>query len=240
MLNKKKEVVLGIIAARGTSKGLANKNMKLLRGRPLIEYSIDAALRSKVLDKIIVSTDSLKIAEFAKAKKIDVPFLRPASLARDDTLMLDVLRHAIRFMEQKNAFYPDIIVLLQPTSPLRQFFHIREGLEKLIRSKADSVISLSEAEHSPYWMKKLAAKDRVKPFITDKNSSITLRQKLPRVYRINGALYITRRDVIIRENRILGKDARAIIMAPEDSVDIDTMLDFQLAELILKKRLCKR
>lgn len=229
---------MGIIPARKSSKGIHNKNIKPLLSKPLIVYTIEAALKSKVFDRIVVSTDSFKIKKVSQKYGAEVPFLRPKNLAGDNTPMISVLRHALKFLEQKERFYPDVVVLLQPTSPLRKPIHIKKALEKFLKSKADSVVTICEAEFSPYWMKRLL-KDRVIPFIENKKRVYTRRQDLPKVYRLNGAIYIAKRNIIMEENSILGEDTRAIIMNQEDSIDIDTEIDFKLAELILKKRLCK-
>lgn len=232
-----KEVIFGIIPARKGSKGILNKNIKSLLGRPLIAYTIETALDSKTLNRLIISTDSLKIGKIAQKYGAELPFLRPKELARDNTPMISVLRHAIRFLEQKENFFPDVIILLQPTSPLRKPIHIIKALEEFFKSKADSVVSLCEAEYSPYWMKRLLG-NRVVSFIEDRREH-TCRQDLPKVYRLNGAIYITKRDIIMKENRILGKDTRAIVMDRDSSIDIDTTLDFKIAELILKDELAK-
>lgn len=240
MNNKQhKEIILGIIPARKSSKGVPNKNIRPLVGKPLIAYSIEAALNSKMFHRVIVSTDSLKIGRIAKEFGAEAPFLRPKHLSGDTTAMISVLKHTIKFLEQNDKFYPDIIVLLQPTSPLRKAVHIRMALEKFFQSKADSLVSMCEVKDSPYWMERML-KGRVIPFLAGKNKCYNRRQDLPKIYRANGAIYITKRDVIMKENSILGKDSRALIMSQEDSIDIDTEIDFQLAELILKKRLYRR
>lgn len=225
---------LAIIPARGTSKGVVRKNIRPLFGKPLIVYSIEQTLKSKHLTKIIVSTEDEEIAEIAKGCGIEVPFLRPPELARDDTPTLSVLQHAVRFLEEHQGYRADIIVTLQPTSPLRTASHIDEAIEQLINTNADSVVSLCVAEHSPYWMKKIEG-DRVIPFL-EGGERYTRRQDLPKVYRLNGAVYVTRYDVLMMQNRVLGNDTRAIIMSQEDSIDIDTEYDLKLAELILQQR----
>ncbi|MFQ5866770.1 MAG: cytidylyltransferase domain-containing protein [bacterium] len=231
---KEKYEILGIIPARSNSKGIANKNIKKLNNKPLIAYTIKVALKAKKLTRLVVSTNSEEIANIARTYGAEVPFLRPTELAQDDTPMLPVLQHAVKFLENSENYRTDIIVALQPTSPLRKSSHIDEALEKIINSDADSIVSLCEAEHSPYWMRKIE-NDRVVSFIEGSEKYVR-RQDLPKVYRLNGAIYVTRYEVLMKENKTSGNDTRAIIMSPEDSIDIDTELDFKLAELILKQR----
>jgi N-acylneuraminate cytidylyltransferase/CMP-N,N'-diacetyllegionaminic acid synthase len=226
--------VLGIIPARFNSQGVTNKNIRKLNNKPLIAYTIEAALKTKRLSRIIVSTDNEEIADIARTYGAEAPFLRPAELARDDTSMLPVLQYAVKFLENKENYRTHIIVTLQPTSPLRKSYHIDEAVKKLIDNDADCVVSLCEVEHSPYWMKKIED-DKVFDFI-EGAERYTRRQDLPKVYCLNGAIYVTKYKVLMEENKILGDNTRAIIMNQEDSVDIDTELDLKLAELILKER----
>lgn len=228
------QTVLGIIPARGGSKVVPNKNIRILAGKPLIAWTIEAGLKAKTLDRIIVSTDDKKIAKISREYGAEVPFIRPKILASDSTPTLLALQHAVRYLEKKEDYSPDIIVTLQPTSPLRDETDIDKAVRRLMETGADSVVSLCETEYSPYWMKKLK-KDKVYPFVKTKKE-YNRRQDLPKVYRVNGAVYVTRRDVLMKDGKVLGKDARALIMPKEKSVDIDTMLDFKLAELLIKER----
>jgi CMP-N-acetylneuraminic acid synthetase len=227
--------ILALIPARGCSKGIPKKNTKLLAGKPLISYTIEAALQSQCRPRVVVSTDDDEIARVARAAGAEVPFLRPAELAHDETPTFPVVQHALQWLEQHEAYQPELVVLLQPTSPLRRAEHIDQALELILSSGADSVVSLCETEHSPYWMKKVDTKGHVSPFI-DMKEEYARRQDLPEVYRLNGAMFVTRSEVIIRENRLLGYDTRAYIMDQGDSIDIDTELDFKLAELLIKER----
>jgi len=226
--------VLGIIPARFNSKGVSNKNIRKLNNKPLIAYTIEAGLEAERQTRLIVSTDSEEIASVARTYGAEVPFLRPAELAEDDISMVSVLHHAIKFLDSSENYKADIIITLQPTSPLRKAYHIDEAVEKLIDTDADSVVSLCEVEYSPYWMKKIE-NGKVSNFMQG-SEKYTRRQDLPELYRLNGAIFVTRYEVLMKENRILGNDTRAIIMSQEDSIDIDTELDFKLAELILRER----
>lgn len=226
--------ILAIVPARGGSQGVPRKNIRILAGRPLIAYTINAALESKYHLRVVVSTDDESIAEIAKGIGAEVPFLRPSHLARNDTPMLPVLQHAMECLK-KDGYRPDIIVVLQPTSPLRTSKHIDQAISILVNTGADSVVSVCEVEYSPYWMKKIDQSGRVAPFL-DTEKEYNRRQDLPKVYRLNGAIFITRPDIIMNEDRLLGDDTRAYIMEPEDSIDIDTEFDFRVAELIMKER----
>ena len=186
--------------------------------------------------RVIVSTDDEEIVEVAKAAGAEVPFLRPAELAHDESPTFPVVQHALQWLQQHENYQPELVVLLQPTFPLRRPEHIDQGIELLLQSYADSVVSVCEVEHSPYWMRVLDDEGRVKSFV-ETDREFLRRQDLPAVYRLNGALFVTRRNSIIKSGRLLGDDVRALVMAREDSIDIDDEVDFLLAELLLKRRL---
>ncbi len=226
--------VLAIIPARGGSKGVPRKNIRLLCGKPLIAWTIERGLQCAALDRVIVSTDDDEIARVGREWGAEVPFLRPSELARDDTPTLPVLRHAVAWLESVEGMSPETIVILQPTSPLRRAAQIEQAVRLLGETGADSVVSVCLAEHSPYWMKRLDG-NRVYSFLADV-PEYGRRQDLPPVYRLNGAIYVTHRAVLMNQNRILGDDTRALVMDAESSVDIDSPLDFKLAELILQEQ----
>jgi CMP-N,N'-diacetyllegionaminic acid synthase len=226
---------LGVIPARGGSKSIPRKNAKVIAGKPLLAWTVESALRSKTLNQVIVSTDDEEIAGIGRKWGARVPFIRPFELAQDDTPTLPVIQHAVSWLESTEGYIPEIVLLLQPTSPLRRTEHIDQAVELLLQTGADSVVSVCLSEQSPYWMKRLEG-DRVFPFL-NKASEYTRRQELPRVYRLNGALYATRYDVLMRQRRILGKDTRAIVMDAESSIDIDSQLDFKIAEMLLAERI---
>ena len=226
--------ILGVITARGGSKSVPRKNIRPLAGKPLIAWTIETALQSCSLDRVIVSTDDGEIAEISREWKAEVPFLRPAELAQDDTPTLPVLQHVVSSLESSEGYVPEVIVTLQPTSPLRTTEHIDEAVSLLQKTGADSVVSVCLTEHSPYWMKRLEG-GRAYPFLNGQFDN-TRRQDLPPAYRVNGAIYATRYHVLMKENQILGKDTRAIVMDAESSIDIDTWLDFKIAETLLKER----
>ncbi len=226
--------ILAIIPARGGSKALPGKNIRPLLGKPLINYSIDAALQSCYKPRVVVSTDSEEIAAVAREAGAEVPFVRPSELATDTAPTPPVIKHALQWLESNESYQPDIVVLLQPTSPLRRAQHIDKGIKTLLNTGADSVVSVCEAEHSPYWMRIIDEEGFLKHFV-EGSEKYGRRQDLPTVYRINGALYITRPWVIM-SGTLLAGDVRPFIMDCGDSVDIDDEIDFLLAELLLERR----
>jgi CMP-N,N'-diacetyllegionaminic acid synthase len=230
----KKGIILGIIPARSGSKRLKNKNIKLLLGRPLIAYTIQAGLKSKLLDKLIVSTDSLKIADIARKYKAEIPFIRPKILAKDNTPMTAVLKHAVRQVEKKSGQKVALIVLLQPSSPLRKKEDIDYAINKIIKTKADSLVSVCRLENTanPYLIKKVKA-GRLYPYL--KCGQQMKQQARDTLYRLNGALYLVKRDILMRKNTLYGSDTRTMIMDKNASVDIDTECDFFTAAALLRK-----
>jgi CMP-N,N'-diacetyllegionaminic acid synthase len=225
---------LGIIPARGGSKGLPRKNVLPLLGKPLIAYTIEAALHANSLGRVVVSTDDPETAEIAGNSGADVPFLRPSELAQDNTPTLDVVRHVLANLKTSQSYEPEIVVVLQPTSPLRRPADIDRAVAKLQSTEADSVVSLCTVDHNPHWMMRLQG-DRVLPFIEDGREYVR-RQDLPAIYRMNGAIYVTRTDLIVNQKRLLGEDTRGYVMDQESSIDIDTALDMEIAALLLQRR----
>ncbi len=223
--------VLGIITARGSSKRIPRKNLRSLLGRPLVEYTIKAALESKFLTKVILSTDDDEIMKVGRQCGVEVPFKRPSQLAEDDTPTVDVAIHAVEFME-KHGFLPDIIVILEPTSPLRQAQDIDNAIRKHIESDADSVVSVTLTDHwHPIRAKKIEH-DILQDYSLEEKEGVR-RQDLPPVYFRNGAFYSVKRDVLINKHRLYGKVTRPYIMPRERSVDINEEIDLKIAEILL-------
>lgn len=225
--------ILGIIPARGGSKGIPHKNIYPLCGKPLIAYTIESARRSVRLTKLIVSTDDADIAEIARRYGASVPFLRPAELATDTALAIDVVRHALEFQEKHDGVHYDLVVMLQPTSPLKTAQDIDSVIDKLIESGCDSVVSMVDvgANH-PARMYRIN-NDRLVSLM-DERIAMRPRQELEPVYIRNGAVYACRREVIYRWNALIGPDVRPLIMPPNRSVNIDDPSDIVLAEYYLK------
>lgn len=224
--------VIAIIPARGQSS-LRKKNIRLLAGKPLIAYTIETALNCPSIDRVIVSTDDEEIATVARKYRGEVPFIRPKELAMADTPMLPVLQHTVAFLEDCDEKI-DIVVLLDPTAPLRSIDDVESCIKKLKETKADSVVSVCEAEHNPYFVMVQLDGDRMVPLIKPEKP-ILRRQDAPKVYRINAAVYAIRRDVLMEKNQIFTETTLAVVMPPERSVHIDHELDFKLAESILRK-----
>lgn len=231
----KKEVV-AIIPARGGSKRVPRKNIKLLHGKPLISYAIEAALVSKYINRVVVSTDDEEIAKTAKVYKAEVPFIRPAKLAQDTSTTLSVLQHAIKFLEEKEGYKPDLVVLLQPTSPFVMTKDIDKAIEKLDETKTNSCVSICEVSERPEWMYVFEenSQSRIKTFL-DKTNDKNTRRVLSKMFRLNGGIYVVRKDILMKNNKIIDNDnCSAIVVSIESSVDIDRPIDFLIAEAIMK------
>jgi CMP-N-acetylneuraminic acid synthetase len=231
------KLTLAIIPARGGSKGVPNKNIRSLAGKPLIAYTIEAAKDSKVLTHTVVSTDSEEIATIVKSLGASVPFMRPPVLATDMAASLPVIQHAVNEMEAILKCRFDAIVMLQPTCPLRSASDIDEAVDKLFNSGADSVISVVDVGgHHPLRMKRIVG-DRLINYIEQGAEDMRPRQILPPTYIRNGALYVARRETIMEKQSFVGEDCRAYIMPSDRSVNIDVFEDLLVAEhyLLAKK-----
>jgi len=225
------KLVLAVIPARGGSKGVPNKNIRSIAGKPLIAYTIEAAKGSQVLTQTVISTDSEEIALIAKGLGGQVPFLRPAKLATDMAASLAVIQHAVKHTENHLNCIFDIIVMLQPTCPLRTSFDIDEAVNKLIDTGADSVISVvAVGGYHPLRMKRIVSGDHLVNYIEQGEEDMRPRQILPPTYIRNGAVYATRRDVLMTEGNFVGEDCRAYVMPTVRSINIDVYEDLLVAE----------
>ena len=224
--------VLGVIPARGGSKGVPKKNIKPLDGTPLIGYTIEAAKESTLLTDCIVSTDSEEIAEVAKSLGAHVPFIRPDNLATDRAKAIPVIQHALEVMEQETGAKYDAVMMLQPTTPFRSGADIDEAIRILDETGADSVISVVDVEgHHPARMKFLENGKLIDPPYCEAYENQP-RQELESMYLRNGAIYLSRRATLLN-NSFKGNDCRALIMDMTKSVNIDTPLDFAYAGFLL-------
>jgi N-acylneuraminate cytidylyltransferase len=230
--------VLGVITARGGSKGLPGKNLKILAGKPLIAYTVKAARDSGAFDRLVLSTDSPDIAEAARTMGCDVPFMRPADLARDETPHLPVLQHAVRWLDEHQQYRPDAVMILQPTSPLRRPQHIREAIAVLNRLDVDSVVSVSEvpAHYNP--MRTLRVDDRgmASLFVTGQpvRRRLNRRQDMPQAWTMNGAIYLFRTPVLsAAEPSLYGDRTAAYVMSHAHGISIDSLDDWAEAERLL-------
>lgn len=227
--------ILGIIPARGGSKGIPNKNIFPLKGRPLIAYTIEAAKGSHLLDDFFVSTDAEVIAKVARAKSAQVPFIRPNEIAKDDTPMVSVLQHAIKWYEEKHRINMTAVVTLQPTAPLRLASDIDGAISLFLRNpEADSLITCYNALNvHPNYM---YVREGGRMITLMKERSMLRRQEFEPVYVRNGAVYITRRDLIMEGGRIVGDKPLGYIMPRERSVNIDEPFDLELALFLLNRK----
>lgn len=229
--------VLGIIPARAGSKCIPQKNIKKLNGKPLIYYTIKSAQKSKYINRIIVSTEDSKIAKISEQLGVEV-IKRPKNLARDDSKSISVCKHIIDFLETHENYFPDLIVFLQPTSPFRTSKDIDMAYKKFIKLKRSSLVSLRPVTHLPYWIYILNKNHTLKNIIKTP-VHVHRRQEGNHFFEINGAIYINTRKNIFKNNSLIGKDVVGYIMPIIRSLDIDSILDFKLAELILKNNLLK-
>lgn len=227
--------ILGIITARGGSKGIPGKNIKELAGKPLISYTIEAAQKSGVFDRLILSTDDEKIAKVAKQYGCEVPFMRPAELATDTTPHNPVIQHALTWLGDNEKYEPDLVMILQPTAPLRTPRHIQEAVKLMEASGADSVVGVAEIPSSfhPRWQFTIDDNNHLAVFTGEPFSHIACRrQDLPKTYTRNGAIYLFKTELLSdsREPNFYGNHVMAYMMKPEESVNIDTMEDWKEAE----------
>lgn len=228
-----KTKILVLIPARGGSKNPPNKNILPFKGKPLVVHSIEHALRAKYVGRIIVSTDSKKIAEISVQAGAEVPFMRPVALAGDYSTDLEVFQHALRWLDEHEAYRPDLIVHLRPTSPLRLPRLIDEGIERLMaHPEADSLRTVVLAPHTPYKMWRLN-EEYLEPLLTHptyREPYNMPRQLLPTVYWQNAYLDITRWGTVMEKNSMTGNRILALVMPPNEDVDIDSQRDLARAE----------
>ena len=228
--------ILAVIPARGDSKSIPRKNIVKVNGKPLISYTISAALEVDCLTDIVVSTEDHEIAEISKELGAQVPFIRPLSLASDDAQSFPVIEHALQFMEKVRGFKYDAILMLQPTSPLRTSKHINDSIDLFNSQKCDSVVSItSVGGNHPLRMKRFEGNKLVN-YIDQGFWDMRPRQVLPDIYIRNGSIYMIRRDILIEKEQLIGKKCLGLVMSEEESVNIDSPLDLRLAELLLQER----
>lgn len=229
-------LVLGLIPARGGSKGVPRKNAKLLFGKPLLEYTIDAALSATRLDHVILSTDDAELAEIGRSGGIDVPFMRPTELAKDETPMLPVVQHALTWMQSHGKDF-DAVCLLQPTNPLRKSADIDACIELLETSDADAVVTVLPvpSEHHPNWVYFQTDTGDLRLSTGDLEPT-TSRQNLPPAFHREGSVYVTRTEVVLKQNSLYGKRLLGYPLSVEDCVNIDEPSDWELAERLISSQ----
>jgi CMP-N,N'-diacetyllegionaminic acid synthase len=227
--------VLGLIPARGGSKGVSRKNVRPLAGKPLLQWTIEAALTARTLTSVVVSTDDEEIAEVGRQCGATVPFLRPIELAADDTPTLPVVQHAVRTLEECGDRF-DAVCLLQPTNPFRTSSDIDACVELLATSGADAVISVLRvpSEYNPHWVY-FRASDGALSLSTGESEPLPRRQVLPAAFHREGSVYVTRRDVVMESNSLYGTRVIGYELTQSDTINIDTPADWLRAESMMQE-----
>lgn len=235
MINQKK--IVCIVPARGGSKGVHRKNLRNLGGKPLIQWTIDEAEKSKYIDRIIISTEDKEIEEVCKFLGVEV-IKRPMELAGDDSPTIDSILYTLNLVENEENYFPDYAILLQCTSPFRRVTDIDTAIETLLTKdkKYKSLISVTKEEHPPWWLKRISADETLKDFLDYDKKQYSRRQSFPPLYRLNGAIYICSIDELKKCRSFETDKTLAYVMDNNSSVDIDTEDDLELAEFILNKK----
>lgn len=223
---------LAVVPARGGSKGVVGKNVADVAGRPLIAWTVAAALACRLQPRVVVTTDCPAIARVSREWGAEVPFLRPAELARDETPGVLPILHALQWLEDNEGYRPETVLCLQPTSPLRTAEDIDRAFEVLGETGADSVVSVAEADPHPFLVKRLGPGGRLVDFAAWE-APVGRRQDFPPAYALNGAIYLTRADVLRATGTLFPENTVAHVMPRERSLDIDTPWDLYLARLVL-------
>lgn len=228
------KVSCAIIPARGGSKGVPRKNLRLVAGKPLIAWTIEVARASAALNRIIVTTEDPEIAEVARHHGAEVPFMRPPELARDDTPGIEPVLHALRWLDDHEAYRPEMAMLLQPTSPLCAVEDIEAAINIAITARADAVVSVSPVHQHPYWMKRVTEDGRLTDFLLSDHQIPSRRQELPPLYAVNGAIYLADTRMLLERQTFYTDRTYAYVMPSERSLDIDTAWDLYLGDLVLR------
>lgn len=224
--------IIGILPARGGSIGIPGKNIKMLAGKPMLAWSIEAALQSQSLEHVIVSTDDEEIAKIARQHGVEVPFLRPPELASDTASSLEVVLHALEWLHLHRHAHPEFVLLLQPTSPLRSADDIRRAVKLQREKNADAVVSVCPAPHPPHWYRQIAPSG----VLIHSAEGPTRRQEGESFYQLNGAIYLIRVETLLQTRTFMPNPTQALVMPVARSVDVDTPFDFCMADLLLRAR----
>lgn len=227
--------ILGIIPARGGSKGVPGKNIKLLGGKPLLQFTSEVALNCKLLDKVVLSSDDAEIIAVANKIGIETPFVRPSELANDNAPTLGVIQHCLQFFASQNVFF-DAVCLLQVTSPFRTVAFLNEAIQKFIEKGTDSLVSVQKVPHeyNPHWVFEPDGNGQLKIATGDENL-ITRRQELPDAFHRDGSIYLTKTNVILEQQSLYGNSISYIESPKEFYVNIDTLQDWEKAEAVCEK-----
>jgi CMP-N-acetylneuraminic acid synthetase len=228
--------VVALICARGGSKGLPGKNIRFLAGRPLIAWAISQAKAVKRVERVIVSTDSEDIAEVARQAGAEVPFLRPAQLAQDNSPEWLVWRHALDFVKGDAGTYPDGLLVVPATAPLRAVTDLEQCLDEYEKGGVDVVVTVTDAHRSPYFNMVQVRKDGTVGLVIPPMSAIVRRQDVPVVYDLTTVAYVARPEFVMTQNGIFEGRVRSVHVPLERAIDIDTALDFKIAECLMGAR----
>ena len=236
---KSKKKILGLILARGSSKSIKNKNIINFCGKPLISWTINSALKSKLLNDVVLSTDSKQIAKVGKKFGAQVPFIRPSKLAKDTTPSIDAVLHAIKWFKRKKIFY-DLVVLLEPTSPLRDNNDIDRSIKKIIKRKGESLVSTSKAEKlNPAYLYSKTKLEKIRPiksYTKQGGYKYIRRQDLDDIYFSEGTIYISKVKTLLKKKTFFHKETLMYVLPKWKSLEIDDKLDLILAEAIIKNK----
>ena len=224
--------ILGVIPARGGSKGLPGKNIRVLAGKPLIAWTIEEAKKSACIDRLILSSENQEIIRVAREWDCEVPFVRPVELAADETPGIEPVLHALEALPESY----DYVVVLQPTSPMRTVIDIDNCIRMCMENGMHSCVSVTAVDKSPYWMYKLDESDRLIPLFPDM-SLTPRRQDLPVVHAINGALYVAECSWLKMNKKFIADETIGFVMSKERSIDIDTELDLNFLEFLLSRQM---
>jgi CMP-N-acetylneuraminic acid synthetase len=229
--------IVALICARGGSKGLPGKNIRPLAGVPLIAWSIRQAQAVPRISRVIVSTDSEEIAAVARKAGAEVPFMRPVELAQDNSPERSVWRHALEYLKANEGAYPDVLTVVPATAPLRLPEDLERCLDEFVQGDVDTVITVAEPHRNPYFnMVKARADGGVELVIPPVDGILTRRQDAPEVYDMTTVAYVTAPDFVMRADTIFAGRVRAVRIPVERAVDIDTLMDFRVAECLLQYR----
>ncbi|MDZ4405789.1 acylneuraminate cytidylyltransferase family protein [Prosthecobacter sp.] len=227
--------IIGLIPARGGSKGIPGKNLRSLGGKPLLQWAFEAAKDSGVVERVMLSTDSEEIADMGRKLGIEVPFLRPAELAQDDTPMIVVLKHLIEHLRATDTL-PDAIMLLQPTAPLRRAAHLKQAGELLIPEGVDSVVGVTEIpqHYAPHYAMKITPDGHLTHYLPD-SAAIKRRQDVPKAYSRDGTVYLFRISTLETYNDIYGANCIPLLIPSDETLNLDTMEDWEHAERVFSR-----
>ena len=232
--------VVALICARGGSKGLPGKNIRPLAGRPLIAWAIDRAAAVKRIERVIVSTDAKEIASVAREAGAETPFLRPAELARDDSPEWLVWRHALHYLKESEGAYPDALIVVPTTAPLRAVSDLERCLDEYEKTGADTIITVTDAHRSPYFNMVKVHEDGTAGLVIPRQGAVSRRQDAPVVYDMTTVAYVVRPEFVMTRNGIFDGRVRLVHVPAERALDIDTLLDFRMAECLLSQDMLVR